>query len=353
MELNKDLFLSSYDYPLDKSKIALRPLPCRSESKLMVYDQENKKCSHQQFKDIIDLIPENSVLVLNQSKVQKARVLGRKESGGKAEIFILEHTDNIGQGLIKCRGTKKIGDKFVFNNACAEIIEIRNGEFVLKFDKAVYNILDSEGKIPIPPYIRNGESDEKDLIDYQTVFAKEEGSVAAPTAGLHFTKELLDQLKSRGVEIVYITLHVGLGTFLPVKEDDISKHSMHKEKFSISEAALKTLNNAKELGRKITAVGTTSLRSLESMYDFNKDRFEFELGDYQETDIFLHPGVHVGSIDGLITNFHLPKSTLLMLVSSLIGREKCLELYDLALKNNYRFFSYGDSMYIKRYSCIN
>ena len=353
MELNKDLYLSSYDYPLDKSRIALRPLPHRCESKLMLYNQAAKEASHYQFKDIVKLIPDNSVLVLNQSKVQKARLLGNKQSGGKAELFITEYLNDKGVGLIKCRGSKKIGDRFIFKDAQAEIIEVRKGEFVLQFNDKVINVLNDQGKIPIPPYIRNGEADEKDLMDYQTVFAKEEGSVAAPTAGLHFTNELLEKLRSNGVEIVYVTLHVGLGTFLPVKDEDISQHQMHKERYSISSSALNILNNAKKIGKKITAVGTTSLRTLESMYNPLNNSFECDTDSFQETDIFLHPGVDVGSIDGLITNFHLPKSTLLMLVSSLIGRQKCLELYQVALENNYRFFSYGDAMYIKRSSCIN
>ncbi len=305
------------------------------------------------FENLVQLLPSDSILVLNQSRVQKARLLGQKETGGKAEVFIVEYDGKMGRGLVKCRGTKRVGDRFLFGPFVAVISKVMEGEFILSFNQNVKEILDTHGKLPIPPYIRNGESDEADHKDYQTVFAKEEGSVAAPTAGLHFTPEVLKKLEDKGIEIVFVTLHVGLGTFSPIKNEKITEHKMHSERFFITSSDVQKLNAAKENQKKIIAVGTTSLRTLESIYNHQTNRFDFDGSDFKQTDIFLHPGVEVGSIDGLVTNFHLPKSSLLMLVSSLIGREKCLELYQQAIKKEYRFFSYGDAMFISRFSCIN
>lgn len=347
LEMNKDLYLESYDYPLEDSFIASRPADVRHNSKLLIYNHLNG-VDHKTFRDIVDLIPANSVLVLNQTKVQKARILGKKESGGKAEVFVLSYENKSARALIKCRGVKKVNDIFIFESSKAIIKEIVNDQFIIEFDHEVFTVLENNGLLPIPPYIRGGHSDEKDQTDYQTVFAKESGSVAAPTAGLHFTKDVLNALKAKGVKLAYVTLHVGLGTFSPIKSSNIKNHQMHSESFFIDEKNLKVLNHAKKEGRKIFAVGTTSLRVLESIIDPLEDKFVFDGEKFQETDIFIYPGKDVFSIDGLITNFHLPKSSLMMLVSALIGREKLLELYGIAKEKNYRFFSYGDAMLILR-----
>lgn len=343
-----DLKLSSYDFELPPALIADRPVKDRHSSKLLVYNEASGEVIHSSFKDINKFLPKNSTLIFNRSKVFPCRLIGNKTTGGEAEVFILSllHENNLYPAMIRASGKRKEGDEFIFKNLRARLEKIKgDGTFLVSFNKGheeLLKSLESIGKIPIPPYIRKGESDEEDRNTYQTVYAKEEGSVAAPTAGLHFSNELLENLKNHGHELATVTLHVGAGTFAPVKAENILEHKMHEEFFSIDPINLKKIQEAKFR----VAVGTTTLRTLESSW--KNDNVQFEGNDLKSTSIFLHPGVEVHSIDALVTNFHLPKSSLLMLVSSLIGRNKVLELYKIAIENNYRFFSYGDGMLILR-----
>lgn len=339
----EDLKLESYDYELPEELIATRPAAGRINSKLLVFDEASDNVRTSQFFDLLNELPAETTLVLNQSKVFPCRLFGKKSTGAKVEVFILGlEAEELGyKVLIRSSSKKRIGDIINFSSEIScEITSISDGTFHIKFqgELKAQEVVAELGSVPLPPYIRGGISDEADLTDYQTVYAKELGSVAAPTAGLHFTPELIGQLKQKGIEVAYVTLHVGLGTFLPVKTERIEEHKMHSEKYHISGENLKKIKRAK----KIVAVGTTSLRVLESMPENLVPEQEYT------TDIFLHPGREVKSIDGLITNFHLPESSLIILVSALIGREKTMELYRYAIKNSFRFFSYGDSMFIKR-----
>lgn len=341
-----DLELGSYDFHLPEAHIATRPKQVRHQSKLLVYQVLSQKISHTSFENIGQFLPGKSTLVLNQSKVFKARLLGKKATGGAAEVFVLSLFAQKGNHnvMIRTTGNKKIGDQFYFENLMAKVTGIEaNGTFWVKFNQEnLAQILQEQGSMPIPPYIRNGIADEEDEIQYQTVFSQELGSVAAPTAGLHFTEELMQQLENHGHDFARVTLHVGAGTFQPVKTASILDHSMHAEFFSIDQMNAQKIKNA---WGNLIPVGTTALRTLQSCVESG----EFQAprpGEFTRTEIFLYPGKEIYGLKGLITNFHLPKSTLLMLVSSLIGREKTLELYDLAIKENYRFFSYGDAMLI-------
>ena len=350
-----DLLLSSYNYELPPELIADRPASKRDESRLLVYKMSDQSITHTTFKDLPQYLPKESLLLLNQTKVFACRLFGKKESGGKAELFFLSleaRSDGSYPCLIKCSGKKRKGDLFLVGNE-EEAIEVRlleatkEGDFWVTLSLPLEEVLEKFGKIPIPPYIRKGESDSKDHEDYQTVFAKNSGSVAAPTAGLHFTDEVFKKLDDRSIERSFVTLHVGRGTFAPVKEEHLKNHKMHTETYYFDEKNREKIVKAQEMGKKIFCVGTTSLRALESAID-EKGSLAVEPERLYSTDIFLHPGVRVQSIEGLITNFHLPESTLLMLVSSLIGREKTLELYREAVRLGYRFFSYGDAMLILR-----
>lgn len=334
--------LSSYDYDLPPELIADRPVPDRHSSRLLVYNEATDEITHATFRDLPKFLPPESTLVFNRSKVFPCRLLGKKITGGEAEVFLLTVTPVEGtyEALIRTTGKKKLGDTYLFEGLSAKVEKINGqGTFQVSFNVPHENLiekLETVGKIPIPPYIRDGESDEEDKKTYQTVYAKETGSVAAPTAGLHFSHELLKELEGKGHSLASVTLHVGMGTFGKVQVDNILEHKMHEEIYAIDAENLKKIKDAKFR----VAVGTTSLRTLESFA---------RSGDATSaTSIFLHPGIEVKSIDALITNFHLPKSTLLMLVSSLIGREKTLSLYRLAVEEKYRFFSYGDGMLILR-----
>ena len=346
---NIDLLAESYNYELDASFIADRPIAGRHNSKLLVYKVATTEIIHTQFKNLPDFLGPEHLLVLNQSKVFPCRLLGEKSSGGKVEVFLLSliETAGIYPAMIRANGKKRVGDEYQFGELTAKI-EGRSdeGDFFISFNKDANELLEYLEKlaqIPIPPYIRDGKADEQDLVDYQTVYAAELGSVAAPTAGLHFTDELFQNLLDKGIDKSFVTLHVGAGTFKPVSAIDLSEHKMHSEFYNIDSKNLSKINN----GKKLIAVGTTSLRTLESAYVDGKIQLPSGDGPHS-THIFLHPGKEIHSIDGLITNFHLPKSTLLMLVSTLIGREKALDIYETAKLNSYRFFSYGDSMLILR-----
>ncbi len=337
-----DFQLSSYDYELPPELIAERPVPDRHSSRLLVYDEAKDEIIHSTFREIGNFLPKNSTLIFNRSKVFPCRLLGKKTTGGEAEVFLLtlDAKHEAYEALIRTTGKKKVGDVFHFEALQAKIEEINpQGTFQVSFNVSPEElpiVLEKTGKIPIPPYIRNGESDELDKKTYQTVYAKETGSVAAPTAGLHFSPELLSDLEGTGHTLASVTLHVGIGTFAKVKVENILEHKMHEEIYTIDPENLKKIRDA----QFTVAVGTTSLRTLESFARTGEAS--------SATSIFLHPGVEVKSVDALITNFHLPKSTLLMLVSSLIGREKTLSLYRLAVEEKYRFFSYGDGMLILR-----
>ena len=344
---NPDLLTSSYDYDFDESLIAERPAEPRDHSRLLVYHEAQDRLEHRIFKELPEILSSGDQLVFNQSKVYPCRLLAQKSTGGKAELFLLSLEARSGQYpvMIKSNGKKHMGDQY-FLGDFSFTIKSRGegavfwGEFNISSDELL-DVLERQGQVPIPPYIRDGKADEKDKSDYQTIYAQKTGSVAAPTAGLHFTESVFKNLESKGIDKAFVTLHVGMGTFKPVQTENILEHQMHSELFELDEENKAIIKAAK---RRI-AVGTTSLRVLESVYD--EGQFTESQGS---TDIFLYPGVEVKSISGLLTNFHLPKSTLLMLVSSLIGREKTLELYKIAVEKKYRFYSYGDAMLILRKS---
>lgn len=344
-----DLLLQSYDFDLPAELIASRPVPDRHSSKLMVYNEASGEVIHTHYHRIGDYLPKESTLVFNRSKVFPCRLIGKKASGGEAEVFVLSLLSENGKypAMLRAAGKRRVGDEFFFEGLSAKLQVVKgDGTFLISFSvshEELVSKLETIGKIPIPPYIRNGESDDEDKKSYQTVYAKETGSVAAPTAGLHFSQELLTNLENQGHKLATVTLHVGAGTFAPVKSENILDHKMHEEFYSIDEENLKLIQAAKFR----IAVGTTSLRTLESAWTESGVEFDLNQG-LKGTSIFLHPGKKVNSIDALVTNFHLPKSSLLMLVSSIIGREKVLELYNIAVQNQYRFFSYGDGMLILR-----
>lgn len=344
-----DFELSSYDFELPKELIAERPVKDRHSSRLLVYNEATGEVIHSTFSEIGQFLPPHSTLVFNRSKVFPCRLIGKKSSGGEAEVFVLSllQHDELYPSLVRASGKRKVGDEFFFGDLRARIESVKgDGTFGIRFDcshEKLLSLLEEIGKIPIPPYIRNGISDEEDRKTYQTVFAKESGSVAAPTAGLHFSDELLGNLKEQGHKLATVTLHVGAGTFSPVKAQNILEHKMHEEFFSIDQ---ENLNLIREATYRI-AVGTTTLRTLESSWKGGNIEFE-NPGSLHATSIFLHPGKMVHSVNAMITNFHLPESSLIMLVSALIGREKTLELYKIAIQKRYRFFSYGDGMLILR-----
>ncbi len=339
--MNLDLNLDSYDFELPEELIAQTPNPSRHGSRLLVYHEESGEITHSHFFELPQFLKSDDTLVFNQSQVFPCRLKATKTSGGKAELFFLSLSPNQSgffPCMIRSNGKKDIGDEFQLGEFIARIESTDGQTFEVSLPESLKleTYLEKNGHIPIPPYIRKGEDREEDRKSYQTTFAKIKGSTAAPTAGLHFSEELLEKIPNKA----FVTLHVGLGTFKPVTSENILNHKMHSEQFFVDQNNLKKLNHSKNR----IAVGTTSLRVLESLYDENFPDME----DWASTDIFLHPGKEVKSIQGLITNFHLPKSSLIMLVSSLIGREKTLELYREAVKEKYRFFSYGDGMLILR-----
>ncbi len=338
--------LSDFDYNLPEELIAQTPITKRDESKLMVLDKETGQINHQHFHDILNLLNKGDVLVLNDTKVIPARLIGTKQDTNAAiELLLLK---DLGKNIWEClsRPAKrlKVGTIVNFSNKLqAEVIEKKDEGIVyvkLIYKGILMEILDELGNMPLPPYIHENL---KDKDRYQTVYAKNIGSAAAPTAGLHFTKELLKELENKGIEILFITLHVGLGTFRPVETENILDHHMHSEFYEMSSDVALKLNLAKKENRKIYAVGTTSVRTLETIIH-KYDKFKACSGN---TDIFIYPGFRFLAIDGLITNFHLPKSTLLMLVSALSTKEIILNAYNEAIKEKYRFFSFGDAMFIK------
>jgi S-adenosylmethionine:tRNA ribosyltransferase-isomerase len=350
-KIDLELQLSSYDYPLPAGLIAKRPVAVRDESRLLVYDRKTEMVTHTKFSDLPTFLPRKSLLVLNRSRVFPCRLIGQKSSGARYELLLLSPTGRKGDdsstivpALIRSARRKREGEQVLLEEGgVATILERReDGTFLVEINQyPLIDYLKRVGRVPIPPYIRAGESDLQDQTDYQTVYAKEVGSVAAPTAGLHFTPELLERVESETAGIASVTLHVGVGTFAPVNQEIITDHQMHQEHFWVDQENLAKITAA---DNNIVAVGTTSLRVLESLKRLDSSIAADHL---YSTDIFLYPGQQIESISGLVTNFHLPKSTLLMLVSALVGRERCLELYQEAIDHSYRFFSYGDAMYIR------
>ena len=328
----------------------MRPATRRDSSKLLVYRESDQSTHFEQFSDIGRFLPENTLLVVNQSRVFPCRLLANRPTGGKVEIFFLKVVYEGERGvpaLIKSSRKKLLGDSFHAHGETFVISEVgKDGVFYLRPDTERLNLpqfLTQWGRVPIPPYIRKGESDGQDGHDYQTVYAQEVGSVAAPTAGLHFTEQLLTKLKDQGVDVAGVTLHVGMGTFRPVSTESILDHTMHSEEYMIPQSSWDLLGQAYKDGRPIIAVGTTSLRVLESAALFSAEK-KVAPDRWQSTDLFLYPGREIRSVDGLITNFHLPKSSLLILVSCLLGRERVLNLYQQAIDQRFRFYSYGDGM---------
>ena len=339
--------VKDFYYDLPEELIAQDPLEDRSSSRLMVLDKNTGAIQHKIFKDILDYLNPGDCLVLNNTKVIPARLFGVKEgTEAKIEILLLKRRENdIWETLVKPGKKAKPGTKISFGNGLlvGEVIDVvEDGNRLIQFtyEGIFEEILDQLGQMPLPPYITHQLADKN---RYQTVYAKYDGSAAAPTAGLHFTKELLAAVKEKGVDIAEVTLHVGLGTFRPVKVDNILDHHMHSEFYMISQEAADKINHAKESGHRVIAVGTTSTRTMEAAAD--EDGKLHECNGW--TEIFIYPGYQFKVIDALITNFHLPESTLVMLVSALAGREHILAAYEEAVKERYRFFSFGDAMFIQ------
>lgn len=335
-----------FDYYLPEELIAQTPLKKRDSSRMLVLDKQNGNIFHKTFSDIIDYLNPGDTLVLNDTKVIPARIIGvKEETGAVIELLLLKNIDdNNWECLTRPAKRVKVGTVISFGDemlkaTCSSVGEEGIRVFSLSYDGILYEILDKLGTMPLPPYIHEKLEDQS---RYQTVYAKNIGSAAAPTAGLHFTKELLNDIKNKNVNIAYLTLHVGLGTFRPVNVEDVTKHKMHTEYYSISKETCDIINKTKKSGNKIVVVGTTSVRVLETVMN----RF----GELKEcsgvTDIFIYPGYKFKIVDNLITNFHLPKSTLVMLVSALAGKDNIMKAYHEAVLNKYRFFSFGDAMFI-------
>ena len=338
---------SDFYFDLPEELIAQTPLENRSNSRLMVLDKKTGEIEHKIFKDVIDYLNPGDCLVLNNTRVIPARLIGEKvDTGGKIEFLLLKRTDkDVWQALVKPGKRAKVGTKFSFGNGklIGEVIGLaEEGSRLIKFyyEGIFEEVLDELGNMPLPPYITERLQERE---RYQTVYSKHNGSAAAPTAGLHFTNELLEKIKEKGIDIAFVTLHVGLGTFRPVKVDDVLEHEMHSEYYMVDEEAAQKINKAKQNGNKVICVGTTSCRTVESATNENGEI----LPSSGWTNIFIYPGYKFKMVDRLITNFHLPESTLIMLVSALVSKDSVLNAYNIAVKEKYRFFSFGDAMIIK------
>jgi S-adenosylmethionine:tRNA ribosyltransferase-isomerase len=344
MQIDTDLSLADFDFDLPHELIAQHPLPDRSASRLLhvTGDELEDRC----FTDIELLLRPGDLLVFNDTKVINARLLGRKPSGGKVEALIervLEPT--LALAMVRTSHTPARGAQLIFEDSVHAAVEGRQDDFfVLRFDRDVTTVLEQHGRVPLPPYIDHA-ADSMDAVRYQTVYAAHAGAVAAPTAGLHFTRDLLTRLQHRGVELAYLTLHVGAGTFQPVRAERIAEHEMHSERYEIQQSAARAINAARATGRRVIAVGTTSLRALESAAEGSQARVRAGAG---ETALFITPGFGFRVVDLLLTNFHLPKSTLLLLVSAFVGIDRIRIAYAHAIQQRYRFFSYGDAMLLER-----
>jgi len=336
---------SDFYYDLPEELIAQTPVEPRDSSRLLVYNRESNKVEHKIFKDVVNYLQEGDLLVINNTKVYPARVYAKSQFGGKMELLLLKRINLTDwESLVKPGKRAKIGSSFTVNEELSFTVidHAPEGGRIIRFhfNGVFEDILSRVGEMPLPPYIKEKLSNKS---RYNTVYCKKEGSSAAPTAGLHFTKELLEKIKQKGIKIAEVELQVGLGTFRPVKEDDLTNHVMHTESYSIDKENAELINSVKASGGRVIAVGTTSVRTLESVADENGYVKECA----GETKIFIYPPYKFKCVDSLITNFHLPESTLIMLVSALINREKTLELYKLAVEEKYRFFSFGDAMFIE------
>ncbi|WP_044894670.1 tRNA preQ1(34) S-adenosylmethionine ribosyltransferase-isomerase QueA [Bacillus alveayuensis] len=336
-----------FDFHLPEELIAQTPLPNREASRLMVLDKKTGETKHETFRAILSYLKEGDCLVLNDTRVLPARLYGEKEdTGAKIEVLLLKQIEgDRWETLVKPAKRVKIGTTISFGDGrlkatCIDTVEHGGRMLEFSYDGVFYEVLEALGEMPLPPYIKEQLDDRE---RYQTVFARERGSAAAPTAGLHFTEQLLDDIRAKGVHIAFITLHVGLGTFRPVSVENVEEHDMHAEFYQMTEGTARLLNEVKKNGGRIIAVGTTSTRTLETIASKHNGTFVAESG---WTDIFIYPGYEFKAIDGMVTNFHLPKSTLIMLVSALAGRENVLRAYEEAVKERYRFFSFGDAMLI-------
>lgn len=364
------MLLSEYDYNLPEELIAQLPADKRDNSRMMVLNRKDRTISHKHFYDIVDLIDKNTLLVMNNTKVLPARLIGYKDTGAKIEVFLLKQaeTQSLEENMqnpmcrvkqlclwdVLIKPSKRVKPGTIIK--ISEELSVKaikrleeNGEWLVELMFEGDNVLDvlhRNGQIPLPPYIerkiQNEDLKKLDFERYQTVYAKDEGSVAAPTAGLHFTQEILQKLQDKGIELAYVTLNVGLGTFRPVQCENVENHKMHSETFEISEKAAEQINRAKKEGKQIVAVGTTTVRTLETAFQ----KYGCIKACHDHSELFIYPPYEFKVINNLITNFHLPKSTLLMLVSALAGKDFIFEAYNEAIKNNYRFFSYGDCMFI-------
>lgn len=364
------MLLSEYDYNLPEELIAQLPADKRDNSRMMILNRKDRTIFHKHFYDIVDLIDKNTLLVMNNTKVLPARLIGYKDTGAKIEVFLLKQaeTQSLEENMqnpmcrvkqlclwdVLIKPSKRVKPGTIIK--ISEELSVKaikrleeNGEWLVELMFEGDNVLDvlhRNGQIPLPPYIerkiQNEDLKKLDFERYQTVYAKDEGSVAAPTAGLHFTQEILQKLQDKGIELAYVTLNVGLGTFRPVQCENVENHKMHSETFEISEKAAEQINRAKKEGKQIIAVGTTTVRTLETAFQ----KYGCIQPCHDHSELFIYPPYEFKVIDKLITNFHLPKSTLLMLVSALAGKDFIFEAYNEAIKNNYRFFSYGDCMFI-------
>ena len=340
------LYKKDFYFDLPEELIAQDPLADRSGSRLLVLDKETGAVEHKVFKDIVDYLHEGDCLVLNNTKVIPARLMGtKKETGAAIEVLLLKRRENdVWETLVKPGKKAREGAEIVFGDGLLtgkviDVVEEGNRLIQFSYEGIFEEVLDRLGEMPLPPYITHKLQDKN---RYQTVYAKYEGSAAAPTAGLHFTQELLKKVEEKGVRIAYVTLHVGLGTFRPVKEDNLLNHHMHSEFYKITDEAAEMINSTKQAGGRVICVGTTSCRTIESAAD-ESGRV---LAGSGNTEIFIYPGYQFKVLDNLITNFHLPESTLIMLVSALAGRENVLNAYETAVQEKYRFFSFGDAMFI-------
>jgi S-adenosylmethionine:tRNA ribosyltransferase-isomerase len=349
--------LTDYCYDLPEDRIAQVPCETRDGSRLLRLDKEGGGLSHHKFQDILDLLNPGDLVVINNTKVVPARLKGNKTTGGAVEVMIVDYATGLksleANGYFQCdclvRASKSPKEGAILHlgdEITARVEQRKGGLFELRFfcDNDIVTALKSRGELPLPPYIRrNNGLSTQDRTSYQTVYATEEGAVAAPTAGLHFTDSLMQALRAKGIEFTTVTLHVGYGTFVPVRVDDIRDHKIHRESYHITEQSAQTINRAREEGRRVVAVGTTSVRTLE----FAADDAGHVVSGGGVCDLFIYPGYRFKLVDAIITNFHLPESTLLMLVSAFAGKDKIFKAYEEAVQSNYRFFSYGDAMLIE------
>ena len=351
METQKVIPISEYDYELPKELIAQKPSEKRENCKMMVLDRKEQSVEHKHFYDITEYFDENDVIVLNNTKVIPARLLGKKNTGANIEVFLLKQIGDITWEVL-INPSKRVKEESLIEispDLYVKVLTRQNeGKWLveLHYDGNFYEILDKVGHVPLPPYIERQMTDEQlknlDYERYQTVYAQKEGSVAAPTAGLHFTNEILDKLQKKGVQICYVTLNVGLGTFRPVKVDNILEHKMDSEQFEITAQTAKIITEAKRQGKKITAVGTTTVRTLETCMQ----KYDEIIETIDDSTLFIYPGYKFRVVDRLLTNFHLPKSTLIMLTSAFAGKDFVFKAYEEAIKEKYKFYSYGDCMLI-------